>query len=71
MRTVLVIVHGELSASVSAYGCTQKGFTALHTACQEGHLKVAESLITAHASVNAQSEVSVLCEMKLLMPSVA
>ena len=39
----------------------QKGATALHTACQRGHLKIAETLIIAHANVNAQTKVSVHC----------
>ena len=47
-------------ASVITINFVQDGFTALHMACQEGHLKVAETLITAHASVNAQNKVSAL-----------
>ena len=39
----------------------QRGFTALHIACENGNLKVAETLITASASVNAQNKVSVHC----------
>ena len=35
--------------------CVQDGAMALHVACQNGHLKTAETLITAHASVNAQN----------------
>ena len=41
------------------YQFVQDGATVLHMACMKGHLKVAETLITAHASVNAQTKVSV------------
>ena len=56
MRGVLIIVLGE--SINDCVHCLQEGFTALHTACENGHLRVAETLITAHASVNAQSKVS-------------
>ena len=36
----------------------QDGATALHVACDQGHLKVAETLITARTSINAQTKVS-------------
>ena len=43
--------------------CVQNGWTALHKACEKGHLKVAETLITAHASVNTHTKVSVYGNM--------
>ena len=39
----------------------QRRATALHVACDQGHLKVAETLITVHASINAQTKVSIHC----------
>ena len=56
VRGVLIIVLGE--SINDRVHCLQRGFIALHIACQEGHLKVAETLITAHANVNAQTKVS-------------
>ena len=52
---------GEYMFTCGACYNIQDGSTALHVACQNGHLKVAETLITAHASVNAQTKVSVHC----------
>ena len=52
---------GEYTFTCFACYNIQNGATALHIACLKGHLKVAETLITAHASVNAQAKVSVHC----------
>ena len=36
---------------------SQNGFAALHNACQEGHVQVAELLLQAGASVEQETEV--------------
>ena len=43
--------------------------TALHVACELGNLKVAETLITACASVNAQTKVSFYCNRSVQLRS--
>ena len=51
-----LLLHGlNYTTVVCQVLFVQAGATALHFACQKGHLKIAETLITAHASVNAQS----------------
>ena len=52
---LLDVLNYTTLAVVCQVSCVQAGATALHFACQDGHLKIAETLITAHASVNAQS----------------
>ena len=61
MWVALEMVQVRTCLHCCACNNLQKGFTALHIACQRGHLKVAETLIIAHASVNAQTKVSVHC----------
>ena len=45
----------------------QDGFNALHVACQEGHLRVAECLIDAKANLNLLTNVSTCYKVILTM----
>ena len=45
----------------------QDGFAALHSACQEGHLRVAECLIDAKAYLNLLTNVSTCYTVILAM----
>ena len=68
LKTKVTVIEGVVLETSTfshcyAYNNQQREVTALFIACQKGHLKVAEALITANASVNAHTKVSVHCNI--------